>query len=523
MSGNGFFAIVLIYVTLVKFFKNVALPYEARIKPTIDELNNHMRKIKERVDVHNTHRLAAVQYDISALVGILDNTRRLQVDFYAAVAQLLRGIALDQKKEVDQRIEPTPDDISARIKDAMSSTSSVPKESSGTSLETFPNLQLTFEHLKDCAIQSVRLEADHSYRAFDLSNRPEVKAWLRSKESALLWIDGFANSRAGKWTTEFSVDVLLGTERQSSTVLFYFGDIASNDVAEPSSAYLASPKAIIHSFIVQLLRQHAGLAANGTDQLTPERWTEARRSTKAAWNLLHYLLQSLAAEAKVVYLIIDSVDSLSAVNDNSGSLQTFLRRLSALVTSSPSGESAGSHPPLAVKILLTSVAGSPHSFLFPPTDAASVLPSHSIVRIPQTFGQHNVASAPAHLHKPSAKRLVRLPDSDDEFGLKPARIALDFSDEEDEDLMFSSEEDMDESRGRHERGGREEREVCRQDGTARHLSRKINRTSARSGSGSSEDLDFSESEMDHALKRKRDREDIQFSSSSEEKVRGVLL
>lgn len=405
---------------LVKFFKNVALPYEARIKPTIDELNNHMRKIKERVDVHNTHRLAAVQYDISALVGILDNTRRLQVDSYAAVAQLLQGIALDQKKEVDQRIEPTPDDISARIRDATSSISSIPKESSGTSLETFPNLQLTFEHLKDCAVQSVRLEADHSYHAFDLPNKPEVKAWLRSKESALLWIDGFANSRASKWTTEFSVDVLLGTERQSSTVLFYFGDIAANDVAEPDSAYLASPKAIIHSFIVQLLRQHAGLAGNGTDQLTPERWTEARRSTKAAWNLLNYLLQSLAAEANVVYLIIDSVDSLSAVNDNSGSLQPFLRRLSALVTSPPSGESPRSHPPLAVKILLTSVAGSPHSFLFPPTDAASVLPSHSIVRIPQTFGQHNVASGPAHLRKPSAKRLVRLPDSDDEFGLKPA-------------------------------------------------------------------------------------------------------
>lgn len=89
--------------------------------------------------------------------------------------------------------------------------------------------------------------------------------------------------------------------------------------------------------------------------------------------------------------------------------------------------------------------------------------------------------------------------------------------------MFSSEEDMDESRGRHGRGGREEREVCMQDGTARHLSRKINKTPARSGSGSSEDLDFSESEMDHALKRKRDSEDIQFSSSSEEEVRGVLL
>lgn len=509
-----FFTIVLIYVNPVKFFKNVALPYEARIKPTVDELSNHMRKIKERVDVHNTHRLATMQYDIATLISFLADSRSLQVESHAAIASLLRGNASDQKKQMDQQIEPIPNNIYARIKESVSGLSPIPKKSFSTSREKFPDLQLTFEHLKDCAIQSVRLEADHSYLAFDLPGKPEVKAWLGSKESALLCIDGFADSRASKWTTEFSVDVLLGAERQSSTALFYFGDIAMNDVGEPGSGYLTSPKAIIHSFIVQLLRQHAWLVESKADRLTPEHWTEARHSIKAAWNILHYLLQSLAAEANVVYIIIDSIDSLTAVNDKSRSLQPFLRRLSALVTSSPSGENAGSNPHLAVKILLTSVTGNTHAFLFPP-DTARVLPSHSIVRIPQTFGQHNVASAPVHLRKPSAKRLVRLPDSDDEFGLKPAD-SFEFSDEEDEDMIFSSEEDMDESQGRNERGGQEKRKVCIQASTARHLSRKVKRTSARSESESSEDLDFSEIEMDYRRTTKRDAEDIQFSSSSEE-------
>ena len=491
----------------------MALPYEARIKPTIDELNNYMKKVKERVDVHNTHRLAVMQYDISTLIGVLDNHRRLQVDSHAIITRLLQGIASDKVKETDHPAEPTPSDAYARIKDNASCPVSDSKEGSNTPLPTLSNLQLTFDHLKDSAIQTVQLEAYHSYLALDLPNKPEVQAWLRSKKSALLWIDGFANSRASKWTTEFSVDVLLGAERQNSTVLFYFSDIATDDVAEASSSYLASPKAIIHSFIIQLLRQHASLAENNTGWLTPERWTEARRSTRAAWTLLHYLLESLSAEARIIYLIIDSVDALSSVHNHSYNLEPFLRRLSDLVTSSPSGENKEPNTCLVIKVLLTSVAGNAHSLLFPPT-AASPSPSHYIAHMPQTFGQHNVAFAPGHLRKPSAKRLVRLPDSDDEFGLKPAD-SFGFSDNEDESLTFSSEEEMDDSQGVDD--GRKEagKEIGMRDRMAQHSLREMKGKSVRSDSGSSKELDFSEDERDDAVEGRRDADDIQFSSSSE--------
>ena len=475
-----------------------------------------MRKVKERVEVHNTHRLAVMQHDVSALLGIIDDSRRLQVDSHAIIAQLLQGIISDQTKQCDPKIGSTPGDIYASIESRLSGTSSIPKEGFDTSLQSLSNLQPTFEHLKDCAIQSVQIEANHSYLALDLPSKPEVKAWLRSDQSALLWVDGFASSGASKWTTEFSIDVLLRTQKQSDTVLFYFGDIATSDVVEPGSGYLASSKAIIHSFIVQLLRQHACLAEKRTDWLTPERWTEARRSTKAAWHLLHYLLQSLSAHVGIVYLIIDSVDALSTVNNHSQDLQTLLRHLSTLVTSAPSVQSAGSDASLAVKVLLTSVTGSLHSLLFPP-NAASSLPFHSIVHIPQAFGQHNVASTPGHLRKPRAKRLIRLPDSDDEFGFKPVD-SFGFSDEEDGDLMFSSEEEVIDSHGIKERQKDGGNETYVQRGKARHSPRKVNKILPRSKSGSSEELDFSENETDNALRRKQDTDDIQFSSSSEEEL-----
>ena len=510
--------ISLTSVILVKFFKNVALPYEARIKPTIDKLNNYTRRVKERVDVHNTLRLAILQNDISTLIGTLDDSRRLQVDSHDIITQLLQGIASDKMKEIDQPLRPAPSDSYARIKDNVSRTISNLEEGSNAPLTTLPNLQLTFDYLKDCAIQSVELEADHSYLALDLPNKPEVNAWMKSKNSALLWIDGFAISRAGKWTTEFSVDVLLGAERQNSTVLFYFGDIATNNITEASSSYLASPKAIIHSFIVQLLRQHASLAENETDWLTPERWSQARSSTRMAWTLLHYLLQSMSAEARIVYVIVDSIDALTSVNDHFSDLQHFIKRLSALVTSSPSGSNTEPNASLAIKVLLTSVSGSMHLLLFPPT-ADSYLPCHFIVHIPQTFGQHNAATALSRRRKPSVKRLVRLPDSDDEFGLKPAD-SFGFSDEE--DLTFSSEEEMNIGRGVCEREKEARRDSCMKDRMAQHSPHKVDRMSARSESGSSEELDFSENETDNVLENKQDTDDIQFSSSSEEEPQALL-
>ena len=469
-----------------------------------------MKRVKERVDVHNTHRLAVVQYDVSTLIGVLDEHRRLQVDSHAVITRLLQGIASDKVKEINHPIEQTPSDTYYRIRDYMSSEVSNSKKVSSTPLPTLSNLQLTFDHFKDSAIQTVQLEAHNSYLALDLPNKPEVQAWLRSQKSALLWIDGFANSRASKWTTEFSVDVLLGAKRQNSTVLFYFGDIATDDVAEASSSYLASPKAIIHSFIAQLLRQHASLANNDTGWLTPERWTEARRSTRAAWTLLHHLLQSLSAKIHIIYLIIDSIDALSSIHNHSQNLEPLLHRLSNLIISSPSGENKGPNPSLTIKILLTSVAGSAHLLLFPP-DAASLLPSHYITHIPQTFGQHNVAFAPNHLRKPSTKRLVRLPDSDDEFGLKPADSFGFSDDEEDESLVFSSEEEMDSRQSTDHRIKEAGSETLMRDRRAQHSPHKKNGKSVRSDSGSSQDLDFSDDEG----KSRRDADDIDFSSTSE--------
>lgn len=500
---------------LVKFFKTVALPYEARIKPTIDALNIDLKRVKDRVDVHNTHRLAVMQYDLGAVIEILDDSRRLQVDSHAVIAQLLQGIASDQRKQTRQSLEVPAGDDQPQTKEKKVHTGLLVDQELSTSLNQTPGPQLTPELLKDYAIQSIRLETRESYVALDLLNKPEVQAWTGAKDSSLLWIDGYVNLQTTKWTTEFSIDVLLGIKRQTSTVLFYFGDIATKDPSDPESGHSASPKAIVHSFIIQLLRQHAYLASSDAEWLTPQRWIDARCSTKAAWSILHYLLKSLAAEIKVVYIVIDSIDALSTVSNHSCDLQPFLRRLSALVVSPPRRVTKESTSSVPVKILLTSVTSSVHQLLFPSV-ATDLPPSHSIVHIPQTFGQHNVPPPPVHLRKPSVKRLVRLPDSDDEFGLKPAD-SFGFSDDElANSLKFSS---VDEKEGvnrpsNKQREGKMERALDAEIWSPPHTTQELIAVAKLKHSDSSEELDFSSDEVNNAFKAKHCTNDIQFSSSS---------
>ena len=461
-------------------------------------MNVYIGKIKERVDVHNTHRLATLQFDFSALIGILDEHKRLQTNSHATIAEMLRGIASDQVKKSDyEKIAPVSRTFA--VEDQAAGTSVIPTNSF---VQTLPDQQHTLAHAQESAIHSLRLEAKDSYFALDLPNRPEVMLWLNSTSPRLLWIDGFATQGHCNWTTEFSIDVLLKTEQSKSMALFYFGEVVANAKDEDVAGYLSSSKAIVHSFLAQLLRKHAWLPENVAYM---QRWTEARDSVQAAWNLLQDLLQAFLAKDEVVYIIIDSIDALCSSSSRLSRMKPFLSRLSSLISSSAGAKGDGPGSGLTFKILITSVTGNAYSLLFP-YDTAEAPTSHTLLRIPQTFGQYNVATAPSHIQRPRPKRLVRLPDSDEEFGLKGAD-SFGFSDDEERDLVFSSDE---EAVNNH---------CIRQTQTQVLQSSANGKHSVRSES--SEELEFSENESyetGEAMKSKGGADDIEFSSDEENEL-----
>lgn len=219
----------------------------------------------------------------------------------------------------------------------------------------------------------------------------------------------------------------------------------------------------------------------------------------------------------MVYIVIDSIDALLTVSNDSCDLQPFLRRLSALVVSPPRRETRGPTSSIPVKILLTSVTSSVHQLLFPPA-ATDLPPSHSIVHIPQIYGQHNIPRPPVHLRKPSVKRLVHLPDSDDEFGLKPAD-SFGFSDDEmAKSLIFSSDDEQAgvSRRSIKSREGKMGKALGAEIMSIPHKAHSFDTTATSRHSDSSEELDFSDIELNNAFKAKQCTNDIQFSSSSEE-------
>ena len=497
---------------LVKLFKNVASPYNARIKPTIDELNNRMKRVKERVDVHNTHRLAVMQYDISALIGILDDQKRLQVSSHAIIAQLLQGIAADQSKEVDHSsLESMIKQTLALIQDKNSPPRLDEAPRLNVSVEALSDPRISLNHFQHCAIQSVHLDPKCSHRALNLADKPEVSSWLNAKDSALLWIDGFANARANNWTTEFAVDVLLCAQSQREVTLFFFGDVGMESATDGP----ASPKEIIHSFIVQLLRQLPTLANDTAALVTPEAMSEARRSSKVAWELLHHLLFAVPVECNMLYIVVDNIDTLFAQGHQPKSFSVLLQHISALVKTSHA-QVPGTKPALpTMKVLFTAVTGTTHQCLFSPR-SASLSSTHYIVQIPHTFGQRNVPTKPANLKQPKARRLARLPDSDDEFGFRPAD-SFEFSDDEIDELEFSSDDgevDPNPSQSKTIKSGTQRSKEGIS--LSQHVLRERIHAKTAAQSDSSEEFDFSDDDASSSrCKKNLNNDDLLFSSDDE--------
>lgn len=288
----------------------------------------------------------------------------------------------------------------------------------------FPELLPATSHLEHTWVACKRLEAHHSYDALNFSARAEIKDWTRSENSILLWIDGFLGSSMAKWTTEFSVDVFLAAKEAGATVIYYFGDLATEDFEENLTAYLSSPRAVLHSFIIQLVQQHQEIVKRHPKWFTRTLFESARRSMRTAWAILSKLINNLPSSTAPLYIILDSIDTTAELSHNSREFGSLLRKILRLVSA---------QTPQPIKVLLSSVTNNAVS------QHIHTSPNHIILRIPQTFGKSNTVQAPPHLQRRKAlKRMVRLPDSDEEFGMKPSD-SFSFSDEEEEESIdFSS-------------------------------------------------------------------------------------
>ena len=172
--------------------------------------------------------------------------------------------------------------------------------------EVFPMLY----KLDNCIERDIYRVLKHgrlgSIGATNLHQREEVRAWIGSIQSELLWIDGFAEIGNLDWTTNFCLEVEdAATPIKTITVLSYHCGGQANTILS------SRPETILHSFIFQLISRHRQKftwMACREFCLTRFRFQEARESPTKLWALFYDCLR--IAGPQCLYVTLDNIDVL---------------------------------------------------------------------------------------------------------------------------------------------------------------------------------------------------------------------
>ena len=172
--------------------------------------------------------------------------------------------------------------------------------------EVFPMLN----KLDNCVERDMHGILEHdclgSIAATNLHQREEVRAWIGSMQSELLWIDGFAEIEKLDWTTSFCLEVEEAAKPiKTITVLSYYCSGQANTILS------SRPETILHSFIFQLISRHRQMftwIACREFCLTRVRFQEAMGSTTKLWDLFYDCLR--IARPQCLYVTLDNIDVL---------------------------------------------------------------------------------------------------------------------------------------------------------------------------------------------------------------------
>ena len=387
----------------VKFMKSVAHPYSTRIKPLIERMGKHVQALTERVDANNAKNISDLRTGLlslggdiqTGLMGFRQDTHTELMDLKKAVLSLKTNeqVSADlsmisnmvkavQKagvfrlsNEEDCRCENIAEPDRRRFEYILDRSPEFFQDEVSIKRKFFPGLLPAAEHIERTRVDCDQLPPARSYHAIDLLDQVEILDWTRCQKSRLLWIDGFSYPHVPKWTTQFSIDVMTAATKRGFTVLSYFGDLATQHYDRSPTRYLNSPLVVLHSFIAQLVQQHPSMKDQHPGLFTRPNFESARESMRTSWMVVKALIESVPTDSPL-YVIVDSIDTIGDLSNNSrvfGSLIHKLSRLTSMERNKP------------IKVLLTSDTSSIVNPHFEESD------EHTALRIPHIFGKRSAA------------------------------------------------------------------------------------------------------------------------------------
>jgi hypothetical protein len=239
-----------------------------------------------------------------------------------------------------------------------------------------------------------------------LLRNPNIRDWLQTSMSSLLWVNAFRKPGLTDWATTFSTRMIEYAEKvDNMTVLCH---LCGN---HPGPQPISTAVVLVQSFIMQLIQQHHKKFIRKAFPFTLEHFQDAENDMEELWGL--FCNCCTESGAPCVWIVIDHIDNLRKGED----YDALLHRLQQLTED-------GSR---VFKVFISARStGTPPAIL---QAAESELESSRIATITVPRGQSSMAVALTS----KQKRIARLPDSHSEHDTV-SKVDIDA-------LLNSSEED----------------------------------------------------------------------------------
>ena len=147
-----------------------------------------------------------------------------------------------------------------------------------------------------------------------LLGHSDVRNWLQTSASSLLWVNTFRCSGLTDWATTFASRVVEYAEKISNmTVLYQFCG------THPASQPISTPLVLVQSLIMQMIQQHHKQFVHKAFPFTLEHFQDAENDMEDLWGL--FCNCCAESGAPCVWVIVDHVDNLRKGEDYDALLQ----------------------------------------------------------------------------------------------------------------------------------------------------------------------------------------------------------
>ncbi|KAJ4865507.1 hypothetical protein T069G_02037 [Trichoderma breve] len=342
---------------LVRTLKAVAVPFETRLGPILEKIDENYGILKEYAEmqwlISDFEQHLQTQSELSTLGKSMDRVLEILEDFVKQdqFRRERESKAIQASKALDRSLFHSP-------------TLDICKE-------FFPELLPIEQNLQRAQALMDLIPITQISESINMVHRKEFRVWMETEASGLLWIDGYQVPHRPSWTTGFALNVIRAAMVNGHDTLYYFGSLHQD---------ILQPRALVQSLLFHLLQRFPTILSHGDPELfSAEIFLTAKSSLDLSWRIFLECLRLLPST--VVYLIVEGIDHVQMSNVGND-FQNLLTQLKSLST-------AGVLDEKLVKVLLTSVRpNAGFDILFPSHEMpVNEVDNNVLIRVPRAVSR----------------------------------------------------------------------------------------------------------------------------------------